>query len=291
MVSERLVHRANRAISSSLRSPASSTTATGLPLHGPAPKTSTCEKRRAVTQQTLAGPGSVCLVLGLPSTITVLLFDLDGVLTSTAKVHTTAWTDAFNAFLGPRGDAPFTEQDYLDYVDGRPRIDGVRSFLAARNIVVDDATVEQIAASKNDAFVAALERDGVEAYEGSMRYLTAARDAGLRIAVVTSSKNGAMVLQAGGFADFPEHRVDGNTIVDEGLNGKPAPDSYLRGAELMGVPPAQSAVFEDAISGIQAGAAGHFGYVVGIDRVGGSQAEAMTAAGADVVVSDLDELL
>ncbi|MEZ5210820.1 beta-phosphoglucomutase family hydrolase [Gordonia sp. (in: high G+C Gram-positive bacteria)] len=230
-------------------------------------------------------------MLGLPPAITVLLFDLDGVLTTTATLHMTAWRDAFNDFLRPRGGAPFTDQDYLDYVDGRPRIDGVRSFLASRNITVDDAVVDQIADSKNAAFIASLERDGVTPYPGSVRYLDAARAAGLRIAVVTSSKNGALVLDAAGLTGYVEQRVDGNTIVAEGLNGKPAPDSYLRGAELMGVPPEQAAVFEDAISGVQAGAAGHFGYVVGIDRVGGTQADAMRAAGADVVVDDLHDLL
>ncbi|GAC57425.1 putative hydrolase [Gordonia hirsuta DSM 44140 = NBRC 16056] len=231
-------------------------------------------------------------MLGLPAQITVALFDLDGVLTTTATLHMTAWRDAFNQFLTRYDDQrPFTEQDYLDHVDGRPRIDGVRAFLASRGLVVDEETVEQIAAAKNAGFVAAIERDGVTPYPGSVRYLKAARAAGLRIAVVTSSKNGAAVLDAAGLTGFVEHRVDGNTIVTEGLRGKPAPDSYLRGAELMGVPVEQAAVFEDAISGVQAGAAGRFGYVVGIDRVGGRQAEDMTAAGADVVVTDLDVLL
>ena len=229
------------------------------------------------------------------------LFDLDGVLTDTASVHRVAWTDAFNAFLTERAgepvagrtDAlrPFTDQDYFDYVDGRPRMDGVHSFLTSRGLDVDDDTAAAIAAGKNDAFLAALERDGVVAYPGSVRYLHAAREAGLRIAVVTSSRNGAQVLDAAELTGFVEHRVDGNTIVDEQLAGKPAPDSYLRGAELMGVDPAAAAVFEDAISGVQAGSAGHFGYVVGIDRVGGGQSDAMTAAGASIVVTDLDELL
>lgn len=238
-------------------------------------------------------------MLGLPTQITVALFDLDGVLTTTATLHMTAWRDAFNEFLTERAPharpgedlTPFGEQDYLDHVDGRPRTDGVRNFLAARHIDADDAAVEQIADRKNAAFVATLERDGVTPYAGSVRYLEAARQAGLRIAVVTSSKNGAAVLEAAGLTPFVEHRVDGNTIVSEGLAGKPAPDSYLRGAELMGVPPSAAAVFEDAISGVQAGAAGDFGYVVGIDRVGGRQAEAMREAGASVVVGDLDELL
>ncbi|GEE00954.1 hydrolase [Gordonia spumicola] len=232
-------------------------------------------------------------MLGLPADVTVALFDLDGVLTNTAAVHQAAWKAAFDAFLTERGDAsgPFTERDYLDYVDGRPRLDGVRSFLSSRGITVDDATANRVAGGKNDAFLAVLDRDGVTAYPGSVSYLQAARDAGLRIAVVTSSKNGARVLDTAGLSGFVEQRVDGNTIVDEGLRGKPAPDSYLRGAELMGVPPAQAAVFEDAISGVAAGHAGVFGYVVGIDRVGGDQALRMRAAGASIVVTDLDELL
>lgn len=239
-------------------------------------------------------------MLGLPAQITVALFDLDGVLTTTATLHMSAWRDAFNGFLAGRAEAgapagedltPFSDQDYLDHVDGRPRLDGVRAFLASRNIAVDDATVQQIAAAKNGRFVATLERDGVSPYPGSVRYLEAARDAGLRIAVVTSSKNGAAVLEAAGLTPFVEHRVDGNTIVTEQLRGKPAPDSYLRGAQLMGVAPERAAVFEDAISGVQAGVAGGFGYVVGIDRVGGRQAEAMTEAGASIVVTDLDVLL
>ena len=245
--------------------------------------------------------GSVVPVLGLPDDITVALFDLDGVLTDTASVHRTAWTDAFNAFLTQRagGDItgrtdelrPFTDQDYFDFVDGRPRMDGVRSFLDSRGLQVDDAAAEAVAESKNGAFLNSLQRDGVVAYPGSVRYLNAARQAGLRIAVVTSSRNGAQVLAAAGLTEFVEHRVDGNTIVDEGLAGKPAPDSYLRGAELMDVVPAAAAVFEDAISGVEAGSAGHFGYVIGIDRVGGGQSAAMSAAGASIVVSDLDALL
>ena len=196
-------------------------------------------------------------VLGLPEQISVALFDLDGVLTSTAVLHRVAWKAAFDDFLRDRdGEAfvPFTEQDYLDSVDGRPREDGVLAFLSSRGINdVDDATIARIGSEKNAMFLDTLSRDGVSPYPGSVRYLQAARDAGLR--------------------------------------GKPAPDSFLLGAELMGVEPTAAAVFEDAISGVQAGVAGHFGYVVGIDRVGGSQAEAMRTAGADVVVNDLDELI
>ncbi|MCF8570310.1 beta-phosphoglucomutase family hydrolase [Gordonia sp. HY002] len=232
-------------------------------------------------------------MLGLPDDITVALFDLDGVLTTTAVLHKSAWKNAFDAFLTERGaeSGPFTDHDYLAYVDGRPRLDGVRSFLDSRGIEVDDATVEAIAEAKNTEFLDVLDSDGVTAYPGSVRYLNAALEAGLRIAVVTSSKNGARVLDAADLSRFVEHRVDGNTIVDEHLAGKPAPDSYERGAELMGVAPAQAAVFEDAISGVAAGAAGAFGYIVGIDRVGGDQADSMRAAGASIVVTDLDDLL
>lgn len=232
-------------------------------------------------------------MLGLPDDVTVALFDLDGVLTTTAVLHKSAWKNAFDAFLAERGDdsGPFTDRDYLAYVDGRPRLDGVRSFLDSRGIDVDDATAESIAESKNTEFLEVLDRDGVTAYPGSVRYLNAARDAGLRIAVVTSSKNGARVLDSADLSQFVEHRVDGNTIVEEHLAGKPAPDSYLRGAQLMGVDPVHAAVFEDAISGVASGAAGGFGYVVGIDRVGGDQADSMRAAGASIVVTDLDDLL
>ncbi|MCR5978595.1 beta-phosphoglucomutase family hydrolase [Gordonia jinghuaiqii] len=235
-------------------------------------------------------------MLGLPDSISVALFDLDGVLTETAVLHRKAWKKAFDAYLatlvGGADFVEFTDQDYLDFVDGRPRDDGVRAFLASRGIVdVDAETVDRIGSGKNDMFLVSLAEDGGQAYPGSVRYLNAARDAGLRIAVVTSSKNGAAVLDAADLSKFVEVRVDGLDIVSKGLNGKPAPDSYLLGAELMGVEPAAAAVFEDAISGVQAGSAGKFGYVVGIDRVGGGQAAAMTAAGADIVVNDLDELL
>lgn len=227
--------------------------------------------------------------------MTVALFDLDGVLTSTAVLHRNAWKQAFDAFLSerdPDGFDEFTEQDYLDYVDGRRREDGVRAFLHSRQI--DDVPAETLAAigeGKNELFTATLQRDGVDPYPGSVRYLKAARQAGLRIAVVTSSKNGAAVLDAADLSEFVEVRVDGLETASRGLPGKPAPDSFLLGAELMGVPPAEAVVFEDAISGVEAAVAGQFGYVVAIDRVGGGQADAMRAAGADVVVNDLDELL
>ncbi|HMS76595.1 HAD family phosphatase [Gordonia sp. (in: high G+C Gram-positive bacteria)] len=233
-------------------------------------------------------------MLGLPETVTVALFDLDGVLTSTAVLHRSAWKRAFDAYLrerDPDGFAEFTAQDYLDYVDGRPRTDGVRTFLASRGITADEATVEEIGTGKNEMFVAALASEGVTPYPGSVRYLEAAREAGLRIAVVTSSKNGEAVLEAADLTKYVEIRVDGLDVAARGLNGKPAPDSFLLGAELMGVPPAHAAVFEDAISGVTAAAAGDFGYVVAIDRHDGEQTDAMRAAGASIVVADLDELV
>lgn len=222
------------------------------------------------------------------------MFDLDGVLTSTAVLHRQAWKAAFDEFLRARdgaGFAEFTEQDYLAHVDGRPREDGVRAFLASRGIDdVSDAEVEAIGTNKNEMFLETL-RDGVNPYPGSVRYLEAARIEGLRTGVVTSSKNGAAVLEAADLAKYVEERVDGVQIAVRKIRGKPAPDSYLLGAQLMGVEPSQAAVFEDAISGVAAGAAGKFGYVVGIDRIGGTQADSMREAGADIVVGDLSELI
>lgn len=234
-------------------------------------------------------------MLGLPDSVRVALFDLDGVLTSTAILHRKAWKQAFDAFLAerdPEGYEPFTDEDYLHYVDGRPRVDGVRTFLASRHIDADEDIVEAIGTSKNDMFRAAVARGEVEPYPGSVRYLEAAEKAGLQIGVVTSSKNGREVLDAADLSHFVQARVDGVEIARAGLRGKPAPDSFLAAAKEFGVDPQYAAVYEDAISGLEAGRAGGFGYVVGVDRVGTpDHAEAMRSAGADVVVSDLAELL
>ncbi len=240
-------------------------------------------------------------MLGLPDSITVALFDLDGVLTDTASVHMTAWTEAFNGFLAHHVDddgntpAPFTPADYLAHVDGRPREDGINAFLAARRITVGREAVAALAQDKNTRFLAILDRDGVRAYPDAVAYLTAARDAGLGIAVVTSSRNGGPVLQAAGLSGFVTARVDGNDIVERGLAGKPAPDSFLLGAQLMGVAPAGAAVFEDAVSGVAAGSAGDFATVVGVDRTASptqpsAHARALAGAGATVVVTSLDQL-
>ena len=239
-------------------------------------------------------------VLGLPDDIRACLFDLDGVLTQTAKVHQAAWKRTFDEFLQGRDPsaAGFSQDDYNQYVDGKPREDGVRDFLASRGITLpegtdgdpaDAATVRGVATRKNELLLRELDEHGVQVYEGSMRYLRAVKEAGLATAVVTASANGEQVVAAGGFADLIDARVDGVVAKRDGLRGKPAPDSFLAGARALGVPPAQAVVFEDALSGVAAGRAGEFGFVVGVDRVG--QADGLRERGADVVVQDLDELL
>jgi beta-phosphoglucomutase family hydrolase len=244
-------------------------------------------------------------VLGLPEKVRACLFDLDGVLTDTASVHTKAWKAMFDAYLSQRAKStgekfvPFdAAADYRQYVDGKKREDGVRSFLSSRGIDLpdgspddpDDAeTVYGLGNRKNDMFNKVLHDDGVEVFEGSRRYLEAASAAGLGIAVVSSSANTREVLEITGLDRYIQQRVDGITLRDEHIAGKPAPDSYLRGAQLLDVPADAAAVFEDALSGVQAGRAGNFGFVVGVDRVG--QAEDLRQNGADVVVTDLAELL
>jgi beta-phosphoglucomutase family hydrolase len=237
-------------------------------------------------------------VIGLPENVTTLLFDLDGVLTGTAELHRAAWKETFDSLLATRGQSPFTEADYNNYVDGRPRFDGVRSFLKSRNIDLpegapdappSDDTVQGVGNRKNERVQQIIAERGVNPYPGSVRYLEAARQHGLRIGVVTSSANGAAVLDAADLTKFVDARIDGVTITERGLNGKPAPDSFLAGAEALDTEPANAAVFEDALSGVQAGKAGGFGFVVGVDRVG--QTEELKRHGADVVVTDLDQLL
>jgi len=239
-------------------------------------------------------------VLGLPDDIRACLFDLDGVLTQTAKVHQAAWKRTFDEFLRSQDPAAaeFSQADYNQFVDGKPREDGVRDFLASRGITLpegtdedpaDAATVRGVATRKNELLLAELDEHGVQVYEGSMRYLRAAKDAGLATAVVTASANGGQVVAAGGFADLIDARVDGVVAKRDGLRGKPAPDGFLAGARALGMAPAQCAVYEDALAGVAAGRAGDFGFVIGVDRVG--QADELRERGADVVVRDLDELL
>jgi beta-phosphoglucomutase family hydrolase len=232
-------------------------------------------------------------VLGLPDDIQACLFDLDGVLTQTAKVHAAAWKTMFDEYLRQRdgdGFAAFdVHHDYDEYVDGLPRPDGVRSFLKSRGIEADEATVKELGDRKNELVLKLIERDGVEAYPGSIRYVHAAKDAGRKLAVVSSSANAKDVLKAVGIIDLFDHIVDGHAVADGGLKGKPAPDTFLAAAQALGVQPADAAVFEDALAGVEAGRAGHFGVVVGVDRVG--QADALADHGATVVVEDLAELL
>jgi beta-phosphoglucomutase family hydrolase len=236
--------------------------------------------------------------LGLPDAIEACLFDLDGVLTPTALVHAAAWKELFDEFLSEhrpandRQDAyrPFDAgDDYERYVDGRPREDGVRSFLASRGLVLPDQAVRELSLRKDEMFLRRLADSGVRPYPGSVRYLEAARDAGLRRAVVSASTHCAQIVRAAGIEDLLEERVDGVVARREGLHGKPEPDTFLAAARRLGVPAAQAAVFEDALAGVEAGHAGSFGYVVGVDRVG--QADALRAHGADTVVKDLAELL
>jgi beta-phosphoglucomutase family hydrolase len=244
-------------------------------------------------------------VLGLPDTIEACLFDLDGVLTQTAVVHAAAWKEMFDAFLQERASrtgTPFEPfdpvADYDEYVDGKPRYDGVRSFLGARAIELpegtpddppDAETIHGLGNRKNDLVLTMIRRQGVRVYEGSVRYVRATRAAGLDRAVVTSSANAHEVLVAAGIDDLFDVLIDGLVAVHERLRGKPAPDTFLAAARALGVAPAQAAVFEDALAGVAAGRAGRFGFVVGVDRVG--QAAALREHGADRVVADLAELI
>ena len=244
-------------------------------------------------------------VLGLPPQVTACLFDLDGVLTQTALVHNAAWKQTFDTFLqawSQQHGQPFvpfdSAVDYHDYVDGRPRADGVRTFLASRGIVLPEGTPEDgpdaetvtgVGNRKNELVLQKIKDGAVQVYPGSVDYLHAAKAAGLRRAVVSASANCKDVLEAAGIADLLEARVDGVTAREHSLPGKPAPDTFRYGARLLDTAPQNCAVFEDAQAGVAAGRAGGFGIVVGVDRVG--QADALRAHGADIVVQDLSDLL
>jgi beta-phosphoglucomutase family hydrolase len=240
-------------------------------------------------------------MFGLPAVIRACLFDLDGVLTQTATVHFTAWRETFDEFLRAKagsGFVPFSLADYLTYVDGKPRRDGVRAFLASRGIHLPEGqpddppsaeTIAGVGNRKNERLLHRLAVDGVATYEGSVRYVHAVHAAGLRTAVVTASANGEAVVAAAGLAEVIDVRIDGVVAAATGLRGKPAPDTFLAGAERLGLAPGECAVFEDALAGVAAGRAGRFGLVVGVDRAG--QADALRHHGADIVVADLSELL
>jgi beta-phosphoglucomutase family hydrolase len=244
-------------------------------------------------------------MLGLPRQVRACLFDMDGVVTRTATVHDAAWKQMFDEFLRSRSAEsggkfvafdPVT--DYDEYVDGKPRLEGTKAFLASRGVELPTGTPDDppgastlwgLSNRKNDLVQEVLKRDGVEVYEGSKRYLAAVREAGVRTAIVSSSANTALVLAAGGVTDLFDVTVDAHVAEARGLRGKPAPDTYLAAASMLGVQPSEAAVFEDALAGVGAGHAGGFGVVVGVDRVG--QAAQLREHGADIVVKDLGDLL
>ncbi len=241
-------------------------------------------------------------MIRLPETIRACLFDMDGVLTDTASVHAEAWKRMFDEYLrerlGPDAEPFDIARDYGQYVDGKPREDGVRDFLSSRGIELpegtpddppDTDTIYGVGKRKNVLVLKLIEERGVDVYEGSVKFVDAARAAGLKTAVVSSSANTKLILDSAGIADRFEARVDGVTLATENIKGKPAPDSFLRAAELLDTPPEAAAVFEDALAGVAAGHAGGFGVTVGVDRHG--QPDALREHGADVVVSDLAELL
>jgi beta-phosphoglucomutase family hydrolase len=249
----------------------------------------------------VTGPDAV----GLPDGIRACLFDLDGVLTQTAKVHAAAWKEMFDAYLRKRSEQtgePFVafdaHDDYDRYVDGLPRYDGVRMFLRSRSIELpegdpadppDAETVCGLGNRKNELVLELIRTGGVEAYEGSVRYVHAVRDAGLRTAVVSSSANAKDVLAAAGIDRLFDEIVDGVVAVAEHLKGKPTPETFVYATRTLGLEPKQATVFEDALAGVAAGRAGEFGFVVGVDRVG--QRQELLEHGADLVVDDLAELL
>jgi beta-phosphoglucomutase family hydrolase len=242
--------------------------------------------------------------LQLPSEIMCCLFDLDGVLTSTARQHAKAWKVTFDRFLSSpasgttgRRDPFDIATDYREYVDGRQREDGVRSFLSSRDISIPEGdrddppgagTVFGLANAKNSLLLEIIEREGVETYPGSIRFVRAVREAGLSTAVVSASANTKAVLATAKITEMFAVIIDGNVTAARGLRGKPAPDTYLAAAHDLGVEPSHAAVFEDALAGVEAGHAGGFGCVVGVDRDG--NADELRAHGADLVVRDLSEL-
>jgi beta-phosphoglucomutase family hydrolase len=243
--------------------------------------------------------------LGLPAQIIACLFDLDGVLTRTASIHSAAWKQMFDDFLRARSQrtgepfVPFDAgDDYDAYVDGKPRLDGTRGFLLSRGIDLPEGdpsdppaapTVNGLSNRKNEMVLRLFDEGHIEVFDDSVRYVRAVRAAGLATAVVSSSANTAQVLDAVGIADLFDARIDGVVAAERHLAGKPAPDTFIAGAAAIGAGPATAAVFEDALAGVEAGRAGGFALVVGVDRVG--QADELRRHGADVVVSDLSELM
>lgn len=246
-------------------------------------------------------------MLGLPEGVEACLFDLDGVLTATAAVHAAAWKQMFDEFLKDwalRHGEPFVpfdiRNDYGRYVDGKKREDGTRSFLESRGIHLPEGspddppsaeTVRGLGNRKNELVLKLIDEKGVQVFQGSVDFVRAARSAGLKTAVVSSSANTAQVLRVAGIGDLFDARVDGVVAARRKLPGKPAPDTFLAGAEAVGVPHERAVVFEDALAGVEAGRRGDFAYVVGVNRLDAEHAAGLREHGADVVVDDLSDLL
>jgi len=246
-------------------------------------------------------------MLGLPDGVTACLFDMDGVVTKTAVVHAAAWKDMFDKFLRQRAEqsgekfVPFdTAKDYGDYVDGKPRLDGTRSFLESRGINLPEGspddkpgtpTIQGLSNEKNDLVVEKIRTDGVKVYDDTIRYIKAVRAGGLHTAIVSSSANTVDVLKSAGISDLFDTRVDAQVAKERNLKGKPAPDTFLAAARNLDVAPDHAAVFEDALAGVEAGHAGHFALTVGVDRIGNGHGDALRQHGADVVVTDVAHLL
>jgi len=244
-------------------------------------------------------------MLGLPDAVHACLFDMDGVITKTAVVHAAAWKEMFDEFLRQHAEAAHQEfvpfdpvADYDEYVDGKPRLDGTKSFLESRGIDLpagtpDDpagkASIWGLSNRKNELVLEKIAKGGVEVYPGSVSYVSYARKKGLKTAIVSASANTKQVLDSAGLSDLFDVRVDAQYVDAHSLHGKPAPDSYLAAAKELGVGADAAAVYEDALAGVAAGRAGNFALVVGVDRVG--QADQLRAHGADIVVQDLGELL
>ncbi len=244
-------------------------------------------------------------MFGLPDGVAACLFDMDGVVTQTAVVHAAAWKEMFDDFLRARAEKTGTEfvpfdahAEYDAYVDGKPRLDGTRSFLESRGIELPEGTPDDppgtptiygLSNRKNDLVLAKLAAGGVQVYDGTVTYIRSVRAKGISTAIVSSSANTQQILDSAGLADLFDVRVDGLIAAERGLRGKPAPDTFLAAASELHLPPSRAAVFEDALAGVEAGRAGHFALVVGVDRVG--QAEELRKHGADIAVQDLAELL
>jgi beta-phosphoglucomutase family hydrolase len=244
-------------------------------------------------------------MFGLPDGVAACLFDMDGVVTQTAIVHAAAWKEMFDEFLRAHAQSTGTEfvpfdphADYDAYVDGKPRLDGTRSFLESRGIELPEGTPDDPAGTqtlyglsnrKNDLVLAKLATDGVQVYDGTITYIHAVRGKGIATAIVSSSANTKQALDSAGIAGLFDVRVDAQFAKAHGLHGKPAPDTFLAAAQALKVPASKAVVFEDALAGVEAGHAGGFALVVGVDRVG--QAQKLKEHGADVVVEDVAELL